>query len=76
MYVCMYVFFKLLLVQTNPDGAAGRTLDPAVPTVERFVKDSALPITKMWIVLVTRTAWRAKRWLAPHRNAVVSKRNV
>jgi len=61
-------------MQAGPDGAAGRTLDPAIPIVRKLVKDSALPLTKMKTVLVSRTVWRAKRWCAPPKSAKVSKR--
>jgi len=59
-------------MQADPGGAAGRTLDPAVPIVRKLVKDSALPLTKMKTVPATCLVWRAKRWCVPPMRAKVS----
>ena len=63
----------MALVRAKVDGAVGRTLDPAVPTVERLVKDSVLPKTKTKTVLVSHTVWIARNGFAAPTNAMVSE---
>lgn len=55
------------------DGADGRRLDLAAPTVKRIGNDFATPQIRMSTVLATLMEHRHNKWLVPPRNVTVSQ---